>query len=74
MELGVSEKIRPILEKVKTFIEQDVMPVEKEYYDEINVGDRWQWTDRQTEILGALKVKAREQGLWNFFLTEGDSG
>ncbi len=48
MELGVSEKIRPILEKVKTFIGEDVIPVEKEYYDEMNVGDRWQWTDRQT--------------------------
>ncbi len=74
MDLGVSDKIRPILEQVKTFIDQDVIPVEKEYYDEINVGDRWQWTDRQTEILGGLKAKAKEQGLWNFFLTEGESG
>ena len=74
MDLGVSEKIRPILEKVKSFIDEDVMPVEKEYYDEINVGDRWQWTDRQVEILAGLKAKAKEQGLWNFFLTEGDSG
>ena len=74
MDLGVSDKIRPILEQVKTFIDQDVLPVEKEYYDEIDVGDRWQWTDRQTEILGGLKAKAKEQGLWNFFLTEGESG
>jgi len=74
MDLGVSEKIRPILEQVKTFIEQDILPVEEEYYEEINVGDRWQWTDRQVEILSGLKAKAKEQGLWNFFLTEGESG
>jgi acyl-CoA dehydrogenase len=74
MDLGVSENIRPVLDKVKAFIEQDIEPVEKEYYDEIDVGDRWQWTDRQVEILSALKAKAKEQGLWNFFLTEGDHG
>ncbi len=74
MDLGVSERVRPILEKVKQFITDDVIPVEKEYYDEIGTGDRWQWTDRQTEILETLKAKAKELGLWNFFLTEGDRG
>ncbi len=74
MELGISERIRPILEQVKTFIDEDVLPVEQEYYDEINVGDRWQWTDRQNEIREGLKAKARGMGLWNFFLTEGDKG
>jgi len=74
MDLGISERIRPILEQVKTFIDEDVLPVEQEYYDEINVGDRWQWTDRQNEIREGLKAKARGMGLWNFFLTEGDAG
>jgi acyl-CoA dehydrogenase len=74
MDLGISERIRPILEQVKTFIDEDVLPVEQEYYDEINVGDRWQWTDRQNEIREGLKAKAREMGLWNFFLTEGEAG
>lgn len=74
MDLGISEKIRPILEKVKTFIDDEVLPVEQEYYDEISVGDRWQWTDRQTEIRETLKTQAKAKGLWNFFLTEGDEG
>ena len=74
MELGISERIRPILEKVKTFITEDVIPVEQEYYEEVNTGDRWQWTDRQTEILETLKAKAKSLGLWNFFLTEGERG
>jgi acyl-CoA dehydrogenase len=74
MDLGISEKIRPILEQVKNFIDEHILPVEKEYYDEIDVGDRWAYTDRQTEIRETLKDKAKAVGLWNFFLTEGEEG
>ncbi len=75
MDLGISEKIRPILEHVKTFIANEIMPVEKEFYDLIGAdGDRWAWTARQDEIRDALKEKAKAAGLWNFFLTEGESG
>jgi acyl-CoA dehydrogenase len=48
--------------------------VEHEYLSEIAVGDRWQFTDRQTEIMESLKEKARAKGLWNFFLTDGEAG
>ncbi len=41
---------------------------------EVASGDRWQFTDRQTEIMSTLKEKARARGLWNFFLTDGASG
>ena len=37
-------------------------------------GDRWQHTKRQTQILEGLKSRAREQGLWNFWLTDSDKG
>jgi len=74
MDLGVSDRVRPILEAVRKFISEDVMPVEEEYLAEIGTGDRWAWTSRQTEILETLKHKAKSQGLWNFFLTEGEHG
>ena len=74
MDLGISEKVAPLLQKVKSFIEKEVIPVEKEYVEEINRGDRWSFTERQTEILETAKNKARNEGLWNFFLTEGDQG
>ncbi len=74
MDLGVSERLRPILEQVKQFITDEVIPVEHEFYEEVGKGDRWQWTDRQTKILEGLKSSAREKGLWNFFLTEGERG
>ncbi len=74
MDLGVSEKVRPLLEEVRNFIADKIMPLEQEYIDEINVGDRWQYTDRQTDIREGLKDKAKARGLWNFFLTDGESG
>ncbi|MFT4768101.1 MAG: acyl-CoA dehydrogenase [Glaciecola sp.] len=72
MDLGISEKVAPILERVKAFIDDEVLPLESAYATEIATGDRWQFTDRQTEIIESLKTKARAQGLWNFFLTEGE--
>jgi acyl-CoA dehydrogenase len=69
MDLGITERLRPILDEVKRFIDQEVLPLEHEYEQEIDRGDRWAFTARQTEILEGLKAKARERGLWNFFLT-----
>ena len=74
MDLGISERVAPILKKVKSFIESNVIPLEKEFLSEIEREDRWSFTDRQTEILETVKDKARNEGLWNFFLTEGDQG
>ncbi len=74
MDLGISERVAPLLMKVKTFIENNVIPLEEEFLREIGCGDRWSFTDRQTEILESIKSKARNEGLWNFFLTEGNQG
>ena len=74
MDLGISSNVAPLLEAVKAFMEEHILPVEHEYLAEIDVGDRWAFTDRQVEIMEGLKEKARTKGLWNFFLTEGDAG
>jgi acyl-CoA dehydrogenase len=74
MDLGISSKLAPLLADVRRFIAEEVAPVEGEYLSEIAVGDRWQFTERQTRIMAELKEKARSRGLWNFFLTGGDSG
>jgi hypothetical protein len=62
MDLGITPKLEPLLEKVKAFIAEEVVPMEGPYRDEINTGDRWQFTARQTEIIETLKRKARERG------------
>jgi len=74
MNLGMTERLKPLHEKVATMIQEDVLPVDEEFLAEVNVGDRWVYTPRQTEILEGLKSKAKEQGLWNFWLTDSDRG
>ena len=74
MDLGISKNVAPLLEEVSNFIVEEIYPVEQEFMNEISVGDRWQLTDRQSEILDSVKSKARAKGLWNFFLTDGESG
>ena len=74
MDLGISDKLKPLLEQVKHFIDTEILPLEEEYHQEVSKGDRWTYTDRQTEILEGLKAKAKAQNLWNFFLTHYEGG
>ncbi len=74
MDLGISAKVAPLLADVRRFMNEEIAPLEHEYLSEIAVGDRWQFTDRQIEIMEGLKAKAKAKGLWNFFLTDGEAG
>ncbi len=67
MNLGPSDRLQPILEAVKTMVRDDVTPLEAEYFAEVEVGDRWTLTARQSEILEGLKSKAKAAGLWNLW-------
>ena len=58
MDLGISSNVAPLLDDVKGFIESEILPVEMDYYADIAVGDRWEYTDRQNEIRESLKEKA----------------
>ena len=73
MDLGVSERVAPLLEQVRQFIHEHILPLEHEFIAEIEVDDPFVLTNRQLEILSSLKGRARDAGLWNFFLT-GDEG
>ncbi len=74
MDLGLSEKLIEVQETIRSFVEEKVEPVQQEYHDEIDVGDRWSHTARQDEILNSLKDEARRLGLWNFFLPKSQGG
>ena len=74
MNLGLSDELVVIREKIRTFVEEKVEPVEQDYHDEVSVGDRWSHTPRQDEILESLKAEARTLGLWNFFLPKSQGG
>ena len=74
MSFAMRAETVALLERVKTMIRDEIIPLEEEYQAEIGKGDRWTYTDRQAEILEGLKAKAKEAGLWNFWLTDSTRG
>mgnify|MGYP001192390923 CR=1 FL=1 len=74
MDLGLTEEMVEIKGKILDFVKNQVEPVEGDYHEQVDVGDRWSHTPRQEEILNGLKDTARELGLWNFFLPESQGG
>ncbi|MEO3384765.1 acyl-CoA dehydrogenase family protein [Mesorhizobium sp. CAU 1741] len=75
MNLGMTERLKPIHEKVAKMVREEIMPLDEEYLAEVGKdGDRWRHTARQLEIIDGLKAKARERGLWNFWLTDSTRG
>lgn len=74
MNFGMRGETAKLLERVATMIRDEIIPLEDEYQGEVGKGDRWTYTDRQTEILESLKAKAKAEGLWNFWLTDSDRG
>ncbi|QFT64650.1 acyl-CoA dehydrogenase [Roseivivax halotolerans] len=76
MDLGVTEKVRPLIDAVRQMVEEDIAPLDAEFHGEVgkHPDGRFAHTDRQLEILNGLKAKARERGLWNFWLTDSERG
>jgi acyl-CoA dehydrogenase len=72
MDLGQTARLKPVLAAVKAMIADEIAPLDAEFLAEVGIGDRWQFTPRQTEILEGLKAKARDRGLWNFWDTFRD--
>jgi acyl-CoA dehydrogenase len=77
MDLGLSDKVRPLVSAVRQMVRDEIAPLDAEYHAEVGKhpsGDRFAMTDRQMQILAGLKAKARERGLWNFWLTDSERG
>jgi acyl-CoA dehydrogenase len=75
MNLGLTERLKPIHEKVARMVREEIIPLDEEFLAEIGkAGDRFVYTQKQTDILEGLKAKARERGLWNFWLTDSERG
>jgi len=75
MNLGMTERLKPIHEKVARMVRDEIIPLDEEFLAEIGkAGDRFAYTQKQTDILEGLKAKARERGLWNFWLTDSERG
>ena len=61
-----------LVEKVKTFIKDEVTPKEHVFHEQIQEGkDRW---NSYPSVIDELKDKAKSAGLWNLFLPESEFG
>jgi len=73
--LAMSDKARPLLDAVMKHIEENVLPIQDEFY---KLGaaqeDRFSYHPRQLELLEGAKAKAKAAGLWNFFLPNAETG
>ncbi|WP_091854169.1 acyl-CoA dehydrogenase family protein [Marinobacter segnicrescens] len=74
-DLTMSEKSRPLLEAVKQHIRDNVDPILEEF-ERLGQGraDRFSYAPGQLELLEGAKQKAKEAGLWNFFLPNAETG
>jgi acyl-CoA dehydrogenase len=66
MNFDYSPKTRELQNRLQTFMEAHIYKNEKNYYEEINSGDRW----KPLRLIEDLKEKAKAEGLWNLFLPE----
>src|SRR3978361_163279 len=74
-DLRMSQQVRPLYDHVRQFIRETVEPMSVEFYRHgEKKTDRWSFTPEQLEVLGKAKAKAKEVGLWNFFLPDAETG
>ncbi len=73
--LAMSEESQPLMDGVLNHIDANVKPIIEEFFALDNEKeDRWSWHPRQLELLDGAKAKAKESGLWNFFLPDSEIG
>ena len=73
--LAMSEQAQPLMDAVKKHITDNVEPITEEFVSlDKEKEDRWTWHPRQLELLEGAKNKAKESGLWNFFLPDSEIG
>ena len=74
-DLTMSAEAEPLMAAVKKHIAENVEPITEEFFA-LGEGreDRWSWAPGQLELLEGAKNKAKESGLWNFFLPDADTG
>ena len=75
MDIGVSERVKPLIAEVSQMIQTEIAPLSDEFLSLVGSGgDRFAYTPRMMEILHGLQAQAKARGLWNFWLTVSERG
>ena len=73
--LAMSAEAQPLMDAVTKHIADNVEPITEEFQAlEKKKTERWSWNPRQLELLDGDKEKAKDSGLWNFFLPDSEIG
>ncbi|OOG45543.1 acyl-CoA dehydrogenase family protein [Rhodanobacter sp. C01] len=73
MDFAASERTQALVERLSTFMRDEVVPAERVYATQLTgSSDHRQW--RQPAVMESLKAKARASGLWNLFLPDAEHG
>jgi acyl-CoA dehydrogenase len=70
MDLGISDRVKPLIADINAYIQDYVVPNEAAFAEQVNAGGRW----TVPEAMELMKEKAKERGLWNFFLPDSERG
>ncbi|MEO1312929.1 MAG: acyl-CoA dehydrogenase family protein [Pseudomonadota bacterium] len=71
MDLGVSDRVAPLVGAVRAMVRDRIAPLDTEFHSLVgSTGDRFAYTPRMAEILESLKAEARAAGLWNFWKSD----
>lgn len=71
MDFAYSEKVKTLQQKVSDFMDRYIFPNVQTHRDQLAASGE---AHSHAPIVDELKVKAREQGLWNLFLPDEEYG
>lgn len=63
-------RVRELKARLERFMEEHIYPNEREFYHQVDSGDRW----AVVPLMRELQEKARAEGLWNLFLPDSEYG
>ena len=72
MDFAPSDRAAELRERIKSFIDEHVLPVEHEAI--VQLDDQVRAGVAYPELIVELRERARSEGLWNLFLTDDDRG
>ena len=77
MDFDHSDKVRELIDRLQVFMDAHIYPNQETFRQQFTEMDGGveNWTDwRPVPIVEDLKIKAREEGLWNLFLPDSERG
>lgn len=74
MDFAHSATAQDLIARVKRFMDEDIIPQENDYFAQLGA-DHGDWTTWSIPpLMASWKAKAKDEGLWNLFLSDAEHG